>query len=437
MTRMDTELLPKEGLVLCAVSGGADSMYLLVRLRELGFPVAAAHYNHGLRGEEADRDEAFVRDFCAGRDIPFVAEKGDVRAFAAQERLGLEEAGRRLRYDFLERAADELGAAAIATAHTADDNAETLLLRLARGTGLRGLGGIPPRRGRVVRPMLGVSRREIEAYLRENDIPHVEDATNREDSYARNRVRHGAVPALETVDPAFVSAAGQTAWLLRQDEAFLTELARNFLAANADENSVDAKALLDQPWPVASRAVRLMAGRELSLAHVRAVLKAARDGGAADVPGLRAARNKGRLVFGAENAPQLPERELAVPGRTPIPEAGLTVLAAKFTHCTEDVHKSYNIFSFQCENIYGSITVAGRRPGDSFRPAGRNCTKTLKKLFLEAGIPPWERDAVPVLRDERGILGVYGLGADQRVCAKPGDREILRIEFRPEPDEGG
>lgn len=434
---MDTELLPKEGLVLCAVSGGADSMYLLVRLWELGFPVAAGHFNHGLRGQEADRDEAFVRDFCAARDIPFIAEKGDVRAFAARERLGLEEAGRLLRYDFLERAADTLGAAVIATAHTADDNAETLLLHLARGAGLRGLGGIPPRRGRVVRPMLAVTRREIEAYLREKGIPHVEDATNRQDDYARNRVRHGAVPALETVDGAFVSAAGQTAWLLRQDEAFLEGLARDFLAANADENSVDARALSAQPWPVASRAVRLLAGRELSLVHVQAVLKAARDGGAADVPGLRVARNRDRLVFGAENAPRLPERALAVPGRTDIPEAGLAVFAAKFTHCTEDVHKSYNIFSFQCENIYGSITVAGRRPGDSFRPAGRNCTKTLKKLFLEAGVPAWERDAVPVLRDERGILGVYGLGADVRVCARAGDRDILRIEFRPLPDEGG
>ena len=434
---MDTELLPGDGLILCAVSGGADSMYLLCRLRELGYPVAAAHFNHGLRGPEADRDEAFVRDFCAARDIPFAAEKGDVRAFAARERLGLEEAGRRLRYAFLQRTADTLGAAVIATAHTADDNAETLLLHLARGAGLRGLGGIPPCRGRLVRPMLAVTRWEIEAYLRENRIPHVEDATNREDDHARNRVRHRAVPALETVNPAFASAAGQTAWLLRQDEAFLEGLARDFLGANADETSIDVKALLAQPWPIASRAVRLMAGRELSLTHVQAVLRAARGGGAADVPGLRVAAGGGRLTFGAEDAPRLRSRRLTVPGRTEVPEAGLAVIAAKFTHCTEDVHKSYNIFSFQCENIYGSITITGRRPGDRFRPAGRNCTKTLKQLFLEAGIPAWRRNAVPVLRDERGILGVLGLGADERVCAAPGDREILRIEFRHLPDEGG
>ena len=205
---MDTKLLPRDGLILCAVSGGADSMYLLARLRELGYTVAAGHYNHGLRGTEADRDEAFVRDFCAARGIPFVSEKGDVAAFAAEQGMGTEAAARTLRYAFLERAADDLGAAVIATAHTAGDNAETVLLHLARGSGLKGLGGIPPKRGRVVRPMLDVTRAEVESYLAEHDIKYVTDSTNGEDDYARNRVRHGAVPALETVNPAFLRTAG-------------------------------------------------------------------------------------------------------------------------------------------------------------------------------------------------------------------------------------
>ena len=230
---------------------------------------------------------------------------------------------------------------------------------------------------------------------------------------------------------------GRSARLLRADEAFLEKLARDFLAVHADEKSADARALAEAPWPVASRAVRLLAGRELGLSHVEAVLQAARDGGAADVPGLRAACHKGRLVFGAESGPRLPERVLTVPGVTDIPEAGLRVCVTQFTDWPEDVHKSYNIFFFQCENICGSITVAGRRPGDRFRPAGRGCTKTLKQLFLEAGIPSWERDGVPVLRDERGVLGAYGLGADERVCAGPGDKNILRIVFRPMPGERG
>ena len=429
--------MPGDGLILCAVSGGADSMYLLCRLEEMGLNIAAAHFHHGLRGAEADRDQAFVRDHCARRGIRFVTERGDTAAFAARERMGVEEAARTLRYRFLERAADELGAAVIATAHTADDNAETLLLHLARGAGLRGLGGIPPRRGRVVRPMLDVTRREVETYLRERGIEWVTDSTNGQDTYARNRVRRWAVPALESVDPAFVRAAGQTMALLREDEAYLTARAEEFLRAWGDGRSVDAKALAAESWPVASRAVRLLAGRELEAVHVRAILKAARDGGAADVPGMRAARTGGRLVFGAREAPALPERALPVPGRVLLPEAGLAVTAEKLTACPQVVHKSYNIFFFQYENICGSISVTGRRPGDGLRQPGRGCTTKLKQLFAQRGIPAWERQSVPVLRDGRGVLAVYGIGQDERAMAGPADRDIIKIEFRPLPDEGG
>ncbi len=434
---MNTDLLPREGLILCAVSGGADSVYLLVRLAELGYDVAAAHYNHGLRGAEADRDEQFVRALCRARGIPFYTEKGDVGAFASRERLGIEEAARILRYDFLERTADELGAAAIATAHTANDNAETVLLHLARGAGLRGLGGIPSRRGRIVRPMLDVTRAEVERYLEEKGVGYVQDATNASGDYARNRVRHQAVPALETVNPAFVRTVGQTAALLREDEAFLQSLTEAFLARYGDENSLDAKALLAQPGPVAARAVRSMAGRPLEAVHVQAALKAAREGGAADVPGLRIARAGDRLVFGASQGPGLPDRALPVPGETVLPEAGLVVRAEKFTAMPRVVHKSYNIFFFQCENICGSIAVTARRPGDSFRPAGRGCTKKLKQLLMESGVPAWERDSLPVLRDETGILAVYGVGAAERVCAGPGDRDIIQVSFRPTPEQGG
>ena len=435
---MNTDILPQDGLILCAVSGGADSMYLLCRLRELGYDVAAAHYNHGLRGPEADRDESFVRDFCQAHDIPFISEKGDVAAYAARKRLSIEEAARALRYAFLERAADTLGAAAIATAHTANDNAETVLLNLVRGTGLKGLGGIPPVRGRIRRPMLDVTRDQVEKYLQSQGIGHVEDSTNSADDYARNRVRHGAVPALETVNPVFARTVGQTAELLRRDEAFLTDLAQRFIREYSDGDSLSAKALVAQPWPVASRVVRLMAGRDLGIVHVKAVLKAARDGGAADVPGMRVARAGDRLVFGVEDAKPIEPRELAMPGQTHIPEAKILIACNRLADCPQVVHKSFNIFYFKCENICGSITVAGRRPGDAFRPVGRGCAKTVKQLFQEAGIPPWKREGVPVLRDENGILAVYGVGIAERVCARPGDRNILRIEFiRCEPGEGG
>ena len=166
---MITELLPRGRRVLCAVSGGADSMALLhMLLRREDLTVCAAHFEHGLRGEESLRDAAFVEDWCRERSIPFLLEHGDVRAYASERGLGIEEAARELRYAFLERAADQLGCELIATAHNADDNAETMLLHLLRGSGLDGLRGIPRRRGRLVRPLLDMSRAEIERYLEEN-----------------------------------------------------------------------------------------------------------------------------------------------------------------------------------------------------------------------------------------------------------------------------
>ena len=162
---MIERLLPGEGTVLCAVSGGADSVYLLYRLLESGASVECAHFNHCLRGAESDRDEAFVRGLCAQLGLKGHFGRGEVAAFAAREGLGTEDAARRLRYAFLEETADETGAAAIATAHTADDNAETMLFNLARGAGLKGLCGIPERRGRIIRPILGLTREEVEALL--------------------------------------------------------------------------------------------------------------------------------------------------------------------------------------------------------------------------------------------------------------------------------
>lgn len=425
---MNESLLPGGGAtVLCAVSGGADSVYLLHRLRELGVPVECAHFNHMLRGAESDRDEDFVRGLCAELDIRAHFGRGDVAAFAAKMGLGTEDAARKLRYEFLERTADETGAAVIATAHTADDNAETMLLNLARGSGLRGLCGIPERRGRIIRPILDTTRREIESYLSERGIAHVEDSSNAGDDYARNRIRHRAVPALESVNPEFARAASRAAALLRRDEEYLSGLAQAFVESHPD--GLPCRELLELPLPVSTRALRLASGTSLSERQVESALELAGGKGLGflSLPGTRLKRELGLLSFGAAEEPaRMPERELVTEGETEIPEAGLR-LRCRRLEAAGEIHSSLNTFFFKCENICGTITCTPRRDGDKIRLSGRGCTKKLKELFLERGLSASERDAVPVLRDGLGPIAVVGFGAAERVRPEKGDA-VLRVD---------
>ena len=425
------DLLPAGSRVLCAVSGGADSMCLLHWLwqsrERLEIEVLAAHYEHGLRGEESLRDAAFVENWCRERGISCTVEHGDAAACAREKRLGVEEAARELRYAFLRRTARALGCARIATAHNADDNAETLLLNLCRGSGTAGLRGIPPVRENIVRPLLDCTRAEIEDYLQKNGVPHVEDSSNASDDYRRNLLRHRVLPVLRDLNPAFAEAAGRTAALLREDEECLAALAEDFLQKHWDGESLPAQELAALPRAIASRVLRKLRGRGLSMAHVEAALALAQGSGlaAVDLPGGRIRREQGRLYFSEGDTP--PAISFAVcPGqRLELPEAGLTVEAA-IGEYRQEINDLFKTYCFKYESICGNIVCTGRRPGDRLRPKGRGCTKSLKSLFLEAGLTQAQRDAALVFRDEAGILAVQGLAIAERAAPSPGDR-VLHI----------
>ena len=279
---LDLKLLPRGGLVLCAVSGGADSACLLRLLLEAAPGLDYARRVRALQSLPARGRVRQGRGLCprlCARAWASLRTSGAAtwRPSPARTASGQRRRPAALRYDFLERTADERGAAAIATAHTADDNAETMLLNLARGAGLRGLCGIPERRGRIIRPILGLTREEVEALLAERGEEHVEDSTNAADDYARNRIRHRAVPALESVNPEFIRAARRAAALLRRDEEFLDGLARDFVEKHPE--GLPCRELCELPLPVSSRALRLASGTSLSEAHVAAALSLARGEG--------------------------------------------------------------------------------------------------------------------------------------------------------------
>jgi len=396
---------------------------------ELGIEVLAAHFEHGIRGEESLRDCAFVEDYCKALGIICLSRHADVPAYAAENGIGIEEAARKLRYEFLSSSAEKLGCGLIATAHNADDNAETMLFNLARGTGAKGLQGIPPRRGNIVRPILNMTRDEIERYNIENAVPHVEDSTNSSDDYSRNLIRHSVMPVLRSINPAFSLHALNTAALLRQDEEQLDIMARQVIDSCFDGDSIPIEALNGCTKAVCSRIFRILWPVTLYETHIAALSGLLEGSGLAyaDLPGGRVRREQGRLYFTQPSDEKIQTREL-IPGQTvELPAAGLRI-SVNFDVFSKEVNNSFKTYSLKNENICGTLRVSSRADGDKIALLGRNCTKSLKSLFTEAGMTQQQRNMTPVFRDDAGVVAVYGFGIHRRCAAKNGEC-VLRIDI--------
>ena len=419
--------------VVCALSGGADSVcladVLLSLAQELGFRLECAHYNHLLRGEESDRDAAFAAAWCADRGLTLHAGSGDVSAYASQHHLGVEEAARHLRYAFLDGLGDER--TRIATAHQADDQAETILLNLLRGSGLKGLGGIPPVRGPYIRPLLGVTREEILSYLRQRGLDYVEDSSNRDGAYRRNRLRQEVLPVLRELNPAFSTACGRTAKLLRADEALLEQLADKAVAFEGEKAVLSAEELLALPGPLSSRALRRAAGAfgiRPEEKHISALLKLASSENPSaqmDLPGgLAARRQYGRLQISRHGSVvPFPETGLPFGEWTEVPGRDLLVFWGEKSENTK-IHGKFTTYFFKKSRICGNIAVRPRRDGDHLQLPGRQ-GKSLKKWMIQEKIPAAERSSLPVFADECGVLAVFGLGADARAAAGPEEADAV------------
>ena len=420
-------LIPPNARVLCAVSGGADSVCLLsglYGLRErLGFSLCAAHYDHRLRGEESRRDADFVRRLVAERfpEVELRVGSGDVAAAARARGRGIEETARQMRYEFLRETAEELGCDRIATAHTADDNAETVLLHLARGTGLQGLCGIPAQRGELIRPLLTTTRAEVEGYLDQRGLPHVEDSSNADEGFARNRVRRRVVPVLEELYPGFARRVSENAARLRADEDYLEKQARKLV--QAEER---AAALAAAPDPIALRGVRLLlkearGGDDTCAAvHLEGVLALCRGddpSGEVHLPGgLTARREYGRLVIERRvETPGPEERDAALPGVTPAGEYRLWAESARYAG-----ERPGPLEYWLSKARISHLSVRSRREGDTLKLPGRP-TKTVKKWLVEEKIPRARRDSLPVLCWEGGVAAVTGLGMAEGLLPRTGE----------------
>ena len=383
--------------LICAVSGGADSMALLFGVyllkEELSVQVEAAHFNHGLRGTESDGDEAFVREFCAGYGIPCHVGRGQV----VSGKKGLEAAAREARYSFFETLEGK-----IATAHTADDNAETVLMHLVRGTGLKGLGGIAPVNGKVIRPMLSVTRQEVLEFLEEYCLGYVEDGSNATDEFLRNRLRHHVMPLLEEENPRLAQNVSAMALRLRQEESFL--------AAEAEKaKTLEVDALRQMPEALRSRILEkfltdsgVREPEAKHLAMVENLIFSDRPSAAADLPGgITIERCYQTLQVRSGKA--LERIEISCPGEVALPRLGLRLICRPATQ----IVNTSTVFTVMPQ---GTLWLRNRESGDEMRLAGGS--KSLKKLFIDRKIPASQRPEIPVLADEQGVLGVYGIGAN-------------------------
>lgn len=423
--------------VLAALSGGADSVALLRVLLALGYPVRAFHLNHCLRGAESDRDEVFCRTLCERLGVPLTVERIDVGAWAAQAGEGVEAAARCIRYERLAAAAQ---GAKIATAHTADDNLETMLFHLSRGTGPKGLAGIPPVRGDIIRPLIGVERAQVEAYLTELGQDFVTDSTNLSGDYTRNRIRHEVVPVLRQINPAVCGAAVRLSGLLRQDEAFLREQAEACLTRAARPDGTWETAPLREAHPaVRSRALRRMAAqsgmpmRDFTAQHVQALeglLETDDPSAECDLPhGYCARREYGAVRLGKrETLPERCEIPLAVPFEGTIWQ-GAVRLSLRPLEKNAVFYKSFNTFCVDCGTIdSGSLCVRTRCAGDRLRLTGNGGSRTLKKLMIDRKIPRLRRDGLAVVADKYGVIAVQDVGMDYSRRPQGGPRMQIKIE---------
>lgn len=427
----DNTLLSPGDDVTVALSGGADSVALLWVLRRLaptlGITLRAAHFHHGLRGAEADRDADFCARLCADWGVPFSLGRGDAAARAAETGESLEEAARVLRYAYLRGAAP----GKLATAHNADDNAETVLLHLLRGSGLRGLGGIPLRRENIVRPLLSCTRTEIEALLAREGVPHVEDGSNAADDCVRNRLRHRVLPLLRAENPNFARTVSRTAALLREEDAFLSRLAAQAEADCRADGGWSCAALLALE-PVLRRRVLLgmlscLGLEDPAQVYVEALERLLTAGPSAEAAlpgGWIARRSYGLLGFsGAEAAPALPELALPVPGSLTLPD-GLGTISCRVTKNLKNCKKKLTTFALKYDMIATlELRVRGRRPGDRLTLSGG--TKALKALMIDRKIPARLRNAVPVVCAAGTPVAVFGVGANPAWLARDGEEAVV------------
>ncbi|MDR2655096.1 MAG: tRNA lysidine(34) synthetase TilS [Oscillospiraceae bacterium] len=428
--------------VICAVSGGPDSAAMLSALMELrarfSLSLAVCHVNHLMRGEESERDENFVRDFCAGNDLDFRLLRADVSAEAKRQGLSPEECGRNLRYGFFEKTAAEFGSGAkIATAHTLSDSVETVIFNLTRGCGLRGLCGIPPVRGNIIRPLVFCRRIDIENYLAEKKCGFVSDSSNRENIYSRNKIRNIIKPALEEINPGFEGNVGRAAGKFALLENYVSEEAQKLIDGayirREDGYALDALRRA-HPALLPEAVLRLLGNQahDINAKQIEAICAAVRSGrgGVNLSPSFSVSVSKEILrlkeTSRAETAPVCVNARIGVNNFLENKKVFLEIYDFPGVENLKKVHLFLLKNSIDYDKINGKILLRTRRKGDAFKPFGRG-NKSLKKLFNESSVPLEKRGGLAVLSLGEKILWIERFGVSAEFACTEDTKRALHI----------
>jgi len=447
------DMLTNEDCVIVGVSGGADSICLLLMLLELkteiGFDIVGVHVNHGLRGEDADADEAFVKQFCEEREVPFESYSVDVEAVAKERKQSTEEAGREVRRECFEQARIKYGGSKIALAHHQNDNAETFLFRLARGTGLKGLGGMAPVKDQFIRPLLCVKRSEIEAYLEDKGILYCTDVTNVSDEYTRNRIRNHVIPYLETgINSKSVDHISETMEQIRQVQDYLELQAEGYLKECvlhrgsgylvSKDKYHEVPAVLK---PLLVKKVLLLISqseKDIESVHLRKIqeLFDKQIGRGLHLPYQMEAKRvyEGVTIYHRDDIALEPLEEISfnLQKKNDTFYWGDKKICChilnKMQIVGETLEKSHTKY-FDCDIIKKGISFRTRRPGDYITIHSDGRTQKLKAYFINEKIPQEERDKVLLVADGSHILWIVGYRVNCAYQVNENTKSVLEIHI--------
>lgn len=415
-TLRDYDMLSDFDKVVVALSGGADSVALLYALNSIkekyNLILYACHLNHMIRGQEAQRDEDFVRNLCEKLGIELFVKHEDVVRIAEEEKISLELCGRNLRYKFFAELSEKLSAK-IATAHTASDNIETVLFNVARGTSITGLCGIRPKRDYIIRPLIMCSREEVESYCEENSLEFVTDSSNLTDDYTRNNIRHNAVPTLKSVNPDLCNSVSRMCSDMSDIKDFLDKISEKEIKNCETDYGYSCEKLLKLDRAVLTNSLSIIAkrnGADVSHRHIDIIIEKMGDGGCVDLPdNKRAVCKQGVLRIVAENELEI---EVEKEQECPIDESSLFRYISKEE--IKNVNKKLLKHCINCDIITENTIVRTKREGDRFTLPNRCVTKTLKKLFNELRIPAEKRSSLIVVANGSEVLFVEGVGVSEK-----------------------